>query len=359
MNHQLFNRSHLHRLLTSAYTLCAAVLLLVGGQQTQAATPQQALQAYLKASNPGVTNAFGYCVGVSGDTAVVGAWQEGSSTAGVNSTPNQLAPDAGAAYVFVRSGTTWTQQAYLKASNPKAGYNFGSSVAVSGNTVVVGAPFEASSSTGVNSTPDESASGAGAAYVFVRSGTTWTQQAYLKASNAGAGDSFGTSVGVAGDTVVVGASGEASSTSGVNSTPDDNLSGAGAAYVFVRSGTTWTEQAYLKASAPAFLDFFGTSVAVSGDSIVVGAPFEDFSDSGAAYVFVRTGTTWSQQAYLKAGNAGANHYFGWSVAISTNTLVVGAYGEASSSTGVNSTPNESAAGSGAAYVFTRSGTTWS
>ena len=359
MNHQPHNRSRLQRIFTSAYTLCAAVLLLAALLPGQAATPAQALQAYLKASNPGVTNAFGYSVAVSGDTAVIGAYQEGSSTAGVNSTPNHSQPDAGAAYVFVRSGTTWTQQAYLKASNPKAGYSFGSSVAVSGNTVVVGAPFEASSSTGINSAPNETASSAGAAYVFVRSGATWTQQAYLKASNAGAGDSFGTSVGVSDDTVVVGASGEGSSSSGVNSTPNDNLSAAGAAYVFVRSGTTWTEQAYLKASAPAFLDFFGNSVAVSGDSVIVGASSEDLSDSGAAYVFVRTGTTWSQQAYLKAGNAGANHYFGWSVAISTNTLVVGAYGEASSSTGVNSTPNGSAAGAGAAYVFTRSGTTWS
>ena len=120
------------------------------------------------------------------------------------------------------------QQAYLKASNTGAFDQFGYSVAVSGDTVVVGASGEASSTTGVNSTPNESAGLSGAAYVFTRSGTIWTQQAYLKASNTGVGDQFGISVAVSGDTVVVGASGEDSSTTGVNSTPNESADSSGA-----------------------------------------------------------------------------------------------------------------------------------
>ena len=157
--------------------------------------------------------------------------------------------DAGAVYP-VTIDPTFTQQAYLKASNTEAIDNFGFAVAVAGDTVVVGAHREDSNATGVNGNQaDNSAFDAGAAYVFVRSGTTWTQQAYLKASNTGADDRFGWSVAVAGDTVVVGAINEESNATGVNGNQADNsATNAGAAYLFVRSGTTWTQQAYLKAS---------------------------------------------------------------------------------------------------------------
>jgi hypothetical protein len=177
-------------------------------------------------------------VAVSGDTAVIGAIGEDSSTTGVNSTPNELAGSAGAAYVFVRSGTTWSQQAYLKPAavgTTQAVDRFGISVAVSGDTVVVGADQEDSSMTGVDSTPDELANSAGAAYVFMRSGTTWSQQASLKPAAVGttqALDLFGYSVAVSGDTVVVGAYQEDSTTTGVNSTPNEGASNSGAAYVF-------------------------------------------------------------------------------------------------------------------------------
>jgi len=357
-------------------------------------------QAYLKASNTGADDRFGYSVAVSGDTVVVGAPRECSSTTGINSTPNEDAIFAGAAYVFVRSGTAWSQQAYLKASNTDWYDEFGGSVAVSGDTVVVGAWQEDSSTTGINSTPNDDAQVAGAAYVFVRSGTAWSQQAYLKASNTGEFDEFGRSVAVSGDTVVVGARFEDSSTTGINSTPNEDAWRAGAAYVFVRSGTAWSEQAYLKASNTGELDYFGSSVAVSGDTVVVGAPWEassttginstpneDAPRAGAAYVFVRSGTAWSQQAYLKASNTGAGDQFGYSVAVSGDTVVVGAayvfvrsgtawsqqaylnFGgssvavsgdtvvvgapyEASSTTGINSTPNGGAVESGATYLFT-------
>jgi hypothetical protein len=268
------------------------------------------------------------------------------------------------------------QQAYLKASNTGAGDEFGRSVAVSGDTVVVGAWAEDSNATGINGNQaDNSASLAGAAYVFVRNGTTWTQQAYLKASNTGADDNFGTSVAASGDTVVVGAPQEDSSAVGINGNQTDNTaSQSGAVYVFVRSGTTWTQQAYLKASNTGVFDYFGVSVAASGDTVVVGA-FQEASnaigingnqadnsaaDSGAAYVFVRSGTTWTQQAYLKASNTNANDQFGWSVAASGDTVVVGANGEDSNATGVNGNQADNSANfAGAAYVFVRSGTTWS
>ncbi len=201
------------------------------------------------------------------------------------------------------------QQAYIKASNTEAGDLFGHSVAVSGDTMVIGALWEDSNATGVNGNQrDNSATNSGAAYVFVRRGTNWSQQAYLKASNTGAGDVFGSSVSVSGDMVVIGANREDSAATGVNGNQRDNsATNSGTAYVFVRSGTNWSQRAYLKASNTGADDAFGRSVAVSGDTVVVGAggvfSSEDSSatgvngnqndnsakDSGAAYVFTGFG----------------------------------------------------------------------
>jgi hypothetical protein len=254
-------------------------------------------------------------------------------------------------------------------------------VAVSGDTIVVGAPWEDSSATGINGDQnDNRATDSGAAYIFTRNGTNWSQQAYLKTSNAGADDQFGVSVAVSGDTVVVGAWGEDSNATGVNGNQGDNSAEfAGAAYVFVRNGASWTQQAYLKASHTRPLDAFfnnagfGNAVAVSGDIVVVGAPYESSNAtgvngqqtndlafaSGAAYVFSRNGTNWTQQAYLKASNTGGGSAgewgdtFGWSVAVSGDTVLVGAYGEDSNATGINGNQsNNSGFDSGAAYVFT-------
>ena len=329
-------------------------------------------QAYLKASQVTANDNFGISVAISGDTVVVGATGEDGSATGVNGTVNETAVDSGAAYVFVRSGTTWSQQAYLKASQVSGNDNFGISVAIAGDTVVVGATGEDGSATGVNGTVDELASGSGAAYVFVRSGTAWSQQAYLKASQVSAGDQFGISVAISGDTVVVGASAEDGSATGVNGTVSENTSNAGAAYVFLRSGTAWSQQAYLKASQVSANDNFGGSVAIAGDTVVVGARNEDGSatgvngtvsesapNAGAAYVFVRSAGVWSQQAYLKASQVTGNDNFGFSVAIAGDTVVVGATGEDGSATGVNGTVDELANSSGAAYVFVRSAGVWS
>ncbi len=334
-------------------------------------------QAYLKASNTETGDAFGYSVGVSGDTVVVGAAGESSNAAGVNGKEaDNSAMWAGAAYVFIRNGTNWTQQAYLKASNPEAFDVFGLSVGVSGDTVVVGAWGESSSATGVNGNQsDNSTDNSGATYVFVRSGTNWSQQAYLKASNAEAGDVFGYSVGVSGDTVVVGAHSEDSNATGVNGNQSDNsVHASGAAYIFARSGTNWSQQAYLKASNTSPSHQFGILTAVSGDTVVIGAPYERSGStgvngdqtnnlapsSGAAYVFVRSGTNWSQQAYVKASNPEVNDSFGFAVALSGETLVVGAHGESSNASGIDGNQSDnSASGAGAAYIFARIGTNWS
>ncbi|HWO23166.1 MAG TPA: FG-GAP repeat protein [Kofleriaceae bacterium] len=333
-------------------------------------------QAYVKASNTGAGDHFGLSVAVSGDTLAVGAIGEASTATGVNGNQaNNSASYAGAVYVFVRSGTTWTQQAYVKASNTEADDSFGWSVALSGDTLAVGAQHEASEATGVNGNQaDNSVSFAGAVYVFVRSGTTWTQQAYVKASNTGAGDDFGYSVALSGDTLAVGAVGEASTATGVGGNEVDNsASSAGAVYVFVRSGATWTQQAYVKASNTGTFDFFGYSVALSGDTLAVGTPNEaspatgvngnqadnSASYAGAVYVFVRNGATWTQQAYIKASNTGAVDQFGSSVALSGDTLAVGAPFEDNAATGVNGNQaDDSANSAGAVYVFVRSGATW-
>ena len=203
---------------------------------------------------------------------VVGAPFEDSGTTGVNATPDESSGSSGAAYVFVRNGSTWGQRAYLKPAavgTSQAGDQFGCSVAVSGDTVVVGARLEDSSALGVNSTPNESATDSGAAYVFVLSGGVWAQQAYLKPATVGTtqvADVFGGSVAVSGDTVVVGADAEDSSTTGVNGTPNESSPQSGAAYVFTRSAGVWTQAAYLKPAAVGTSqsgDRFGTSVAVS------------------------------------------------------------------------------------------------
>ena len=326
-----------------------------------------ALQAYLKASNTDADDRFGGSVAISGDTIVVGATGEDSNATGVNGDQsNNSASFAGAAYVFVRTGTNWTQQAFLKASNTGPGDGFGRLVAVSGDTVVVGAPSEDSFATAINGDQnDNSATNSGAAYVFARTGTIWAQQAYLKPSNTDANDNFGSSVAVSGDTVVVGAPQEDSTATGVNgnqgNAADLNFN-SGAAYVFVRVGNSWSQQAYLKASTSGD-DRFGESVAISGHTVVIGAPADDSNgliNPGAAYVFIRAGSTWSQQAFLTASNIGEDDFFGRSVAISGDTVVVAAESEDSNATGVDGNgSNDSASNSGAAYLFTRVGSTWS
>jgi FG-GAP repeat len=212
--------------------------------------------------------------------------------------------DQGAAYVFVRSGTTWAQQQKLTSSDNN--YEFGYSVAISGETVVVGAPL---ADIGANS--DQ-----GSAYVFVHSGGAWSLQQQLTASDGAAGDEFGSSVAVSGDTIMVGA-------------PFDDINikiNQGSAYVFVRGGTSCSLQQKLTANYGAAFDIFGISVGISGDTAVVGACYDGVgasNDQGSAYVFVRSDAAWKQRQ-LTGSTAAASDRFGSSVAIDANTVLVGA-----------------------------------
>ncbi len=335
------------------------------------------LQAYVKASNTGAADEFGFAVALSsdGNTLVVGAPGEASAATviGGNQADNTAA-SAGAVYVYIRSGTTWVQQAYIKASNAEAGDQFGISVALSGDgsTLAVGATGESSAVNGIDGNQaDNSAPSAGAVYVFTRDVVTsvWSQQAYVKASNTGVADNFGSSVALSGDgsTLAVGAIGE-----------DNSAAESGAVYVYTRSGTTWTQQANVKASNAGALDLFGFSVALSsdGNTLAVGAPGEasggieadnSAPSAGAVYVYLRSGTTWTQEAYVKASNPGTGDQFGFAVALSDNgnTLAVGATGEGSALTGVTpgivaeTTAGNAAPGAGAVYVLTRSAGLWS
>ena len=284
-------------------------------------------QQKLLASDAANSDEFGRSVALSSDgsTAIIGARNEDTS-------PNS---NNGAAYVFTRSGSTWTEQAKLLASDAATDDNFGTTVFISGdgNTAIIGAPYEDTSPNSNN----------GAAYVFTRLDTTWTQQQKLVASDAASNDTFGflVTLSLDGNTALIGAYTEDASPN------TDN----GAAYVFTRSGSTWTEQAKLLASDRANTDYFGWSVALSadGNTAAVGTLFEDTganTNNGAVYVFTRSGGTWTEQQKLLPSDTASNDYFGSSVALSSNgnILAISSYFK---STGL-----------GAAYVFTRSGSTW-
>ena len=241
-------------------------------------------------------------------------------------------------------------------------------------TLAVGAIAESSGATGIGGNQsDNAAAFAGAVYVFTRSGATWSQQAYVKASNTDRNDEFGSSVVLSADgsTLVVSAMDESSAAAGINGNQSDNSAGSsGAAYVFTRSGTVWSQQAYVKASNPGMADFFGKSIALSSDGAIlaVGA-FDESSSargingdqdndgalySGAVYVFTRSGTVWSQQKYVKPSNTSPVDLFGSSVALSSDgsILVGGASGEPSGATGINGNEfNHAADRSGAVYVY--------
>ena len=266
-------------------------------------------QAKLTASDAGDSDWFGFSVAIDSTTVAIGA--HGEDSAGAFS---------GAAYIFTESGGVWTEQTKLTASDAESTDQFGYSVAIDGTTVAVG-------------TPEENGSGTdrGAAYIFTESGGIWTEQAKLTAADAGDSDWFGVSIAIDGATVIVGAYGE-----------DGTGTDSGAAYIFTESGGVWTEQAKLTAADAESSDIFGLSVAIASATIIVGAPYDDDAGtaSGAAYIFTESGGVWSQQAKLTAADAEGGDVFGFSVAIASATIIVGA-------------PYESSAGTnnGATYVF--------
>ncbi len=326
-------------------------------------------EAYIKAANAGGGDVFGMSVVLSnnGDTLVVGASQEDGGATGVNSDDLGFVEDSGAAYVFTRVDNVWTQQAYVKASNTGWGDAFGSYVALSadGNTLAVGAPSERSRDTGSHDANqlDNSFQNAGAVYVFTRTSTEWMQQAYIKASNTGDSDGFGTvQLSHDGSTLVVGAPSERSGVGGVNSAgqEDDSTEGAGAVYVFRQLDDGWEQEAYIKAPTPYVNDYFGSSVALSGDGDTLAISANLVSETGAVYVYRRVDKVWAHEAYLMASNAGEGDLFG-QVAISGDgsALVVGASSEDSRAVGLNGDMNDDFLfNSGAAYLFVRRDGGW-
>ena len=246
-------------------------------------------------------DSFGYSVAIEGDRVFVGAPFESSPATGVNSPfTGDGSSSSGAVYVFVRNGTSWSQEAYIKASNSDPGDRFGSSLAAHGDTLIVGAWRERSNATGVDGDQfNNGAAESGAAYVFTRGPGGWSQQAYLKASNTGVFDAFGGQVALYGDLAVVGASGEDGSGAGVNGDQNDLLFEAGAAYVFERTGTSWSQIAYLKATHPGQSDDFGAAVGICDGFVAVAAICETRSSPGIN----------GDQFNNSASNAGAVYTF--------------------------------------------------
>lgn len=334
----------------------------------RAGTTWQFSQSVLPPSS-GFAGGFGTSVSLSDDVLVVGAPFDASDSDLINGdSMDTSAPEAGAAFVYVRSGSAWLFEAYLKAFNSDAFDRFGAVVSLSGNTVVIGAPGESSSATTIDGDDsDNSAPFSGAAYVFLRSGTTWSQQAYVKTGLSLFPGFMGSDLSLAGDTLVVGCEGEGSAASGVNGDAMlccEELSGA--ALVFERSGTTWTETTYLKAPAPNDNDAFGQSVATDGTSIIVGSRTHSGSgrgingnfnntgslESGSAYIFERSGSSWVQTDYVKASNADPNDQFATRVALSNGIAVATSIREGSGSDTINGDQLDGSKGvSGAAYVF--------
>ena len=324
-------------------------------------------EAFIKASNTDAEDFFGASIALSGDTLAVGAAGEDSIGIGVPS--DNSASRSGAVYVFVRENQTWQFQAYIKASNTDVDDSFGRAIALDGDTLVVGVPSEDSPSRGINNDQgnDTTGSNSGAVYVYVRANGVWSQEAYIKASNTNANDVFGTSVAVNEDTIAIGAPREDSAARQINGDENSQASrDSGAVYVFTRTNKTWTQQAYIKATNTDDFDSFGGDVALNGNTLAVGAVGEDSnqpgvngngqndnsaSASGAVYVFTRTGEEWTQEAFIKSSNPEGGDYFGNSLALSENTLAVSAPFEDSGFP--EEQADNSAERSGAVYIFTR------
>lgn len=263
--------------------------------------------ATLRASDGTTNDTYGIVVAQSGDTVLIAS-------------PNKNL-SRGMVYVYLRSGLQWREQAKLTAMDAATLDNFGSSIAIDGNTAIIGAPQKNRQR--------------GNAYIFLRSGTKWTQQAKLSASDGATGDYFGSAVGIKGDTALVGIS-----------TVDRNT-----AYVYVRTGTMWSEQAKLIPADAKGGEQFGAAVALDVDTALIGAPGRLVGTNtlpGHAHVFARAGTVWTEQGKLEVADTTPDDKFGFAVALSGDTAVVGAYRR---TVGNN-------VGQGEAFVYVRSGDTW-
>ena len=270
-------------------------------------------------------NAFGATARISGDYAIVGAPSDD-----INSNSGQ-----GSAYIFIRQGGNWVEQAKLIASDGAVNDNFGLSVAISGEFAIVGAPLDDVFNPITLTTIEDR----GSVYLFRRTGTTWSQFTKLTGTDPGAGDFLGSGVAISGNYAIAGAPN------------DDNGSNnsQGSAYVYFFNGTSWVQQVKLVASDGAGSDFFGRSVSISGDDLVVGSP--GFNNYGAVYYYFRFGTTWLNQSKIEDDffNRSPNDNFGHSVCLSGTRLMVGAYLNDISINAVNH---------GAVFFFEKGVSTW-
>jgi hypothetical protein len=254
---------------------------------------------------------FGWSVALHGDTAFIGAPWDGDN-----------GPYSGSAYVFTRTAGVWTEQAKLLPADGAPGNYFGNDFALDGDTVVISAMWY-----GI----DDDQIGTGSAYVFTNTGDVWTEQAKLLPADGATDDKFGGSVGLEGDTAFVGAYGD-----------DDNGPSSGAVYVFTRTGSEWTEQAKLHASDGEESDIFGSSLALDGHTAVISALGDDANGwyTGSAYVFTHAGGVWTEQAKLLASDGEEADFFGASVALDGDTTIIGARFD-----------DDNGSYSGSAYVF--------
>ncbi|MDP8240375.1 MAG: choice-of-anchor D domain-containing protein, partial [Candidatus Hatepunaea meridiana] len=270
-------------------------------------------QAKLISDDP-VRNAyFGGSVSINGDYAVVGA------------ATDYVGDDhCGAAYLFVRDGEDWDLLAKLSADDRADADQFGSSVSIDGDYIAVGAKQEYG--------------GNGAVYIFARDGENWVQQAKMTADDGAEEDYFGNSVSISGNYLVVGAYGK-----------DGDVENSGSAHVFIRDGANWSQQTCLTADDAGQDDYFGGNVSLSDDYIIVGAYNDEVNDvrSGSAYIFIRDGENWTQQAKLTADDGSNGDRFGLSVSLSGDNALIGADQD-----------QDNGANSGSVYLFTRDGANW-
>jgi hypothetical protein len=273
-------------------------------------------EAKIVAPDGAASDYFGSSVSLSGDSLAVGAHQD-----------DDKGSSSGSVYVYTRTGTSWTQEAKIVASDGAASDNLGSSVSLSGDSLAVGAYGD-----------DDKGSDSGSVYVYTRTGTTWSQEAKIVASDGANDDRLGYSVSLCGDTLAVGAYQD-----------DDKGTDSGSVYVYTRTGTSWTQEAKIVASDGAPYDRLGWSVSLSGDSLAVGAHNDDDkgTDSGSVHVYTRNGTTWTQEVKLVASDGAASDNLGYSVSLSGDSLAVGAYDD-----------DDKGTDSGSVYMYTRTGTTW-
>jgi hypothetical protein len=261
---------------------------------------------------------FGYSVAISGDAMVIGAYTDDDS-----------ASESGSAYIFRNNGTTWVEEAKLTASDADSSDQFGRSVALSGDVVLIGAYADS----------DTLISEYGSAYIFRYDGSLWVEEAKLTASDADSSDHFGWSVAISGDVAVIGSYADS----------DTLIDEYGSVYIFRYDGSSWVEEAKLTASDADTSDHFGWSVAVEGDVVIAGAYADDDSgsESGSAYVFRYDGLSWIEDEKLVASDADTSDYFGRSVAVSGDVVIIGAEGNDGRITDT-----------GSAYVFRYDGTMW-